>query len=197
MMNYSAFSRRRFLRTTAATAAGISVVPFNYSYARQKKKPNSKVNGVQLGLTTYSYLRIPHSLEEVLGYVLEAGVNAVEMRRVLEEGLGIPDGPPRRPRGENVTEQEMKELLREVPEWSVENRDGINQLERVYRFRNFVQAMAFTNQVGEIAEQVGHHPALLTEWGRVTVTWWSHKIKGLHVNDFIMAARTDNLYPAD
>ena len=99
MMNKSTFSRRNFLRTTTATAAGLSVIPINFSYSSQKKKPNSKVNGVQLGLTTYSYLRIPHSLEEVLGYVLEAGVNAVEMRRVLEEGLGIPDGPPRRPRG--------------------------------------------------------------------------------------------------
>jgi sugar phosphate isomerase/epimerase len=67
------------------------------------------VNGVQLGLTTYSYLRIPHSLEEVLGYVLEAGVNAVEMRRVLEEGLGIPDGPPRRRRGD-MTEAERAEM---------------------------------------------------------------------------------------
>jgi len=107
-MNKSTVSRRNFIRTTA-TAAGISVVPFNFSYANQRKKPNSKVNGVQLGLTTYSYLRIPHSLEEVLGYVLEAGVNAVEMRRVLEEGLGIPDGPPRRRRGD-MTEAERAEM---------------------------------------------------------------------------------------
>jgi len=108
-MNKSTFSRRNFLRTTAATAAGVSVVPFNFTYATQRKKPNSKVNGVQLGLTTYSYLRIPHSLEEVLGYVLEAGVNAVEMRRVLEEGLGIPDGPPRRRRGD-MTDAERAEF---------------------------------------------------------------------------------------
>jgi 4a-hydroxytetrahydrobiopterin dehydratase len=48
--------------------------------------------------------------------------------------------------------------------------------------------------VGEQAEEEGHHPALLTEWGKVTVTWWTHKIGGLHHNDFIMAARTDELF---
>jgi 4a-hydroxytetrahydrobiopterin dehydratase len=48
-------------------------------------------------------------------------------------------------------------------------------------------------QVGQIAEEEGHHPSILTEWGRVTVTWWTHKIKGLHRNDFIMAAKTDRL----
>ena len=44
-----------------------------------------------------------------------------------------------------------------------------------------------------MAEEEGHHPALLTEWGRMTVTWWTHKISGLHRNDFIMAAKTDEL----
>ena len=55
-------------------------------------------------------------------------------------------------------------------------------------------ALAFTNRVGEIAEEEGHHPALLTEWGRVTVTWWTHKIRNLHVNDFVMAAKTDRAH---
>lgn len=61
-----------------------------------------------------------------------------------------------------------------------EVRDGIMQLERVYKFKNFKQAIAFTNKVGDMAEDEGHHPGLLTEWGKVTVTWWSHSIKGLH-----------------
>jgi sugar phosphate isomerase/epimerase len=110
-MKKSSISRRRFLGTTAAAAAGISVVPFNYSCTSrmQGKKPNSKVNGVQLGLTTYSYRSIPHGLEEVLEYVLKAGVNALEMRRVLEEGLGIPQGPPRAPRGVKLSDQEKAE----------------------------------------------------------------------------------------
>ncbi len=73
-------------------------------------------------------------------------------------------------------------------------REGIERLERVFKFRNFAEALAFSNKVGEIAEEEDHHPAILTEWGRVTVTWWTHKIKGLHRNDFIMAAKTDRVY---
>ncbi|MFB8829389.1 4a-hydroxytetrahydrobiopterin dehydratase [Azotobacter sp. CWF10] len=92
-----------------------------------------------------------------------------------------------------VSEEELAELIRQIPDWNVENRDGILQLEKVFLFRNFAQALAFTNAVGTLAEAEGHHPALLTEWGKVTVTWWSHKIRGLHRNDFIMAARTDEL----
>jgi len=109
-MKKNTISRRGFLGTTTAAAAGISIVPFNYSLSAQRKKPNSKVNGVQLGLTTYSYREIPHSLEEVLEYILEADVNAVEMRHVLEEGLGIPAGPPRQRRGADLTEQERAEM---------------------------------------------------------------------------------------
>src|ERR687898_983466 len=72
--------------------------------------------------------------------------------------------------------------------------DGIKRLQRVFRFDDFAQALAFTDAVGALAESEGHHPALLTEWGRTTVAWWTHKIKGLHRNDFIMAAKTDRLY---
>ncbi len=93
-----------------------------------------------------------------------------------------------------VTEEEMAEYRREVPEWEITERDGVRRLERVFRFTDFAQALVFTNRVGEIAEEEGHHPALLTEWGKVTVTWWTHKIGGLHRNDFIMAARTDDLH---
>src|SRR5919202_407878 len=92
-----------------------------------------------------------------------------------------------------LTEAEIGELRREAPEWQVVEREGIPRLERAFRFDNFVQALAFTNRVGEIAEAEGHHPAILTEWGRVTVSWWTHKIRGLHRNDFIMAARTDQI----
>jgi 4a-hydroxytetrahydrobiopterin dehydratase len=92
-----------------------------------------------------------------------------------------------------VTDEERAELLPQIPEWRVVERDGIERLERVFRFGNFVDALEFTNRVGELAEAEGHHPALLTEWGRVTVTWWTHKIRGLHRNDFVMAARTDAL----
>ena len=93
-----------------------------------------------------------------------------------------------------VTEAEMAEFLPQVPQWHFVEIDGIQRLERVFTFPNFVEALAFTNRVGEIAEAAGHHPALLTEWGRTTVMWWTHKIRGLHRNDFIMAAKADQLY---
>jgi 4a-hydroxytetrahydrobiopterin dehydratase len=92
-----------------------------------------------------------------------------------------------------VTEEERAQLLPQLPEWTIVPRDGVDRLERRFSFPDFVSALGFTNRVGEIAEAEGHHPALLTEWGKVTVTWWTHKIGGLHRNDFIMAARTDEL----
>jgi 4a-hydroxytetrahydrobiopterin dehydratase len=92
-----------------------------------------------------------------------------------------------------VTDAEILELKPLVPEWTLVERDGIQRLERVFRFSNFAEALNFTNRVGAIAEEEGHHPAILTEWGRVTVTLWTHKIQGLHRNDFIMAAKVDAL----
>ena len=93
-----------------------------------------------------------------------------------------------------ATEDEIAEFMQQLPEWTVKELDGVKRIERVFKFKNFAQALEFTNKVGEIAEKEGHHPAILTEWGRVTVTWWTHKIKGLHRNDFIMAAKTDRLF---
>ena len=90
-----------------------------------------------------------------------------------------------------VTADEIAELHPLVPDWKIIEREGEPQLERAFKFKDFAQALAFTNRVGALAEAEGHHPALLTEWGRVTVTWWTHKIKNLHRNDFIMAAKTD------
>ena len=92
-----------------------------------------------------------------------------------------------------ATEEEIKAMMPQIPEWTLLERDGIPRLERTYRFKNFRLALDFTNQVGEIAEEEGHHPVLQTEWGRTTVTWYTHKIKGLHRNDFIMAAKTDRI----
>lgn len=93
-----------------------------------------------------------------------------------------------------ISDDELRELMPGIPDWETVVVDGVMQLKRVFEFDNFVEAMAFSNRVGEIAESEGHHPAILTEWGRVTVSWWSHKIKGLHRNDLIMAARTDEAY---
>jgi 4a-hydroxytetrahydrobiopterin dehydratase len=93
-----------------------------------------------------------------------------------------------------VTDEELAELRPQVPEWDLVAIDGINRLRRAFSFRDFEEALEFTNSVAQLAETEGHHPALLTEWGRTTVSWWTHKIKGLHRNDFIMAAKTDQLY---
>src|SRR4051794_2958662 len=93
-----------------------------------------------------------------------------------------------------VSTEESAELMQQLPEWQLVEHNGVNQLTRSFKFRNFAQALAFTNRVGAAAEQAKHHPALLTEWGSVRVTWWTHKIRGLHRNDFIMAVKTDQLH---
>ncbi len=92
-----------------------------------------------------------------------------------------------------ISDADLKTLLPKIPDWSTIVVDDIMRLNRDFKFKNFAQAMAFTNRVGDLAEVAGHHPAILTEWGKVTVTWWTHKIKGLHKNDLIMAARTDEV----
>jgi 4a-hydroxytetrahydrobiopterin dehydratase len=77
--------------------------------------------------------------------------------------------------------------------WQVKDAAGVQRLERVFKLRDFAEALAFTNRIGGMAEAEGHHPLIITEWGKVTVEWWTHKIGGLHQNDFIMAAKTDGL----
>ncbi len=104
--------------------------------------------------------------------------------------------PPRE--GERpLTEAEIKKLAPQVPEWQPIVEDGENRLARTFKLKNFQQALKFTNQVGEIAEEQDHHPLLQTEWGKVKVVWWTHKVRGLHQNDFIMAAKTDRIYARD
>ncbi len=92
-----------------------------------------------------------------------------------------------------ISDADLKTLLPKIPDWSTIVVDDIMRLNRDFKFKNFAQAMAFTNRVGDLAEVAGHHPAILTEWGKVTVSWWTHKIAGLHKNDLIMAARTDEV----
>lgn len=84
-------------------------------------------------------------------------------------------------------------LLKDLSEWQIVEHDGIMKLSRSFTFRDFASALAFTLRVGDIAEQAGHHPVIVTEWGKATVTWWTHAISGLHLNDFILAARTDEV----
>jgi 4a-hydroxytetrahydrobiopterin dehydratase len=93
-----------------------------------------------------------------------------------------------------VTDAEIEDLMLHVMGWQVKEVEGVKRLERVFKLKNFVEAIAFTDKIAVIAEEQGHHPLIVTEWGRVTVQWWTHKIKGLHRNDFIMAAKTDEIY---
>ena len=94
---------------------------------------------------------------------------------------------------QKLSEKESDKLQAGLTGWKIELKDNEPRLEKSFRFQNFGQALAFTDHVGSLAEAQDHHPALLTEWGQVTVSWWTHKIKGLHRNDFIMAAKTDEL----
>ena len=96
-----------------------------------------------------------------------------------------------------LTDQELAALTPRIPDWEVVEIDGVKRLRRAFRFKDFASALRFTDQVGAIAEEEGHHPALLTEWGRTTVSWWTHKIRGLHRNDAIMAAKTDRLFAGE
>ena len=86
------------------------------------------------------------------------------------------------------------QLSSQVPEWKVFEKDGEKRIERGFKFKNFSQALDFTLKVGQLADEQDHHPVLVTEWGKVTVIFWTHVIHGLHRNDFIMAAKTDSIY---
>jgi 4a-hydroxytetrahydrobiopterin dehydratase len=85
--------------------------------------------------------------------------------------------------------QRAEELLRELDEGWALNAEG--HLQRTYTFSNFVDAMAFANRVGDIAEDQNHHPDLHVAWGKCTVEIWTHKIKGLTESDFYLAAKAD------
>lgn len=92
-----------------------------------------------------------------------------------------------------ATQKEINSFKPQIPDWKITTVDDVSHLIRVFKFNNFIEAIAFTNKIGDLAEYEAHHPAILTEWGSVKVSWWTHKINGLHMNDFIMAAKTDNL----
>lgn len=93
-----------------------------------------------------------------------------------------------------ILEEEIAQLLPAIPQWTFDIENPIQKLSREFRFENFSDALDFTNAIGKLAEIAGHHPRIVTEWGRVNVAWWTHKIRGLHRNDFIMAAKTDEAF---
>lgn len=93
-----------------------------------------------------------------------------------------------------LSARELGHLHTQVADWTLEEAEGVLQLEKSFLFADFVSALAFADNLGALAEQEQHHPSLHIEWGRVTVNWYTHKVRGLHTNDFIMAAKTSALY---
>lgn len=93
-----------------------------------------------------------------------------------------------------ITNEEIDAYKPQVPDWEIKEFKGILTLTRAFKFKDFKQALAFVNRVGELAEAEYHHPTLILDWGRVEVRWTTHKIRGLHKNDFSMAAKTDGLF---
>lgn len=96
-----------------------------------------------------------------------------------------------------MDDQEIDRLMAMLTGWKKIQVEGEMRLEKIYKLNDFALAAAFTAQIAQMAEEEDHHPAILTEWGKATITWWTHKIKGLHRNDFIMAAKTDELFEND
>ena len=93
-----------------------------------------------------------------------------------------------------LQDNEIKELLSQVPSWKVFEEDNVKKIICSFIFLSYEDSLNFLNKVADLAEKEDHHPEIILEWGKVTVTWWSHKIKGLHKNDFICASKTDALF---
>jgi 4a-hydroxytetrahydrobiopterin dehydratase len=92
-----------------------------------------------------------------------------------------------------LSDTEIEELMPHIPQWQFVVREDVPHLQRIFKFKDYAQAVEFTNKIAAIAEEQDHHPLLVLEWGKVTVQWWTHVVKGLHKNDFIMAAKTDEI----
>lgn len=98
-----------------------------------------------------------------------------------------------RPDSPTVPIEDEPTLLAEIPDWKLIEVKGVKRLKRTVRVKGWRPAIALTNQIANLADEADHHPAILTEWGKVTVMWWTHAIEGLHRNDFVMAAKVDAL----
>ncbi|MCY3687452.1 MAG: 4a-hydroxytetrahydrobiopterin dehydratase [Gammaproteobacteria bacterium] len=96
--------------------------------------------------------------------------------------------------GRPVTDAEAREMLIKIPAWRRETRKGVKRLLREFSFIGFDDAFEFSGRIADLAREQDHHPTMLVEYGKVTIRWWTHKINGLHMNDFIMAAKTDDIF---
>ena len=93
-----------------------------------------------------------------------------------------------------LTDDTLRLLLKELPAWSLEHWDSTTVITRTYPFKRYTDALRFVQNLGEQAQTEDHHPVMVVEWGRVGVTWWTHTLNGVHRNDAIMAARSDQIY---
>ena len=94
-----------------------------------------------------------------------------------------------------VSAEDQKIFLKDLDGWEIDSL-GIEKLVKKFNFNNYYNAIQFSNCIADLAESEGHHPKIILEWGLVTLEWWSHKIKGLHKNDFICTAKSDQLFHA-
>ncbi len=94
-----------------------------------------------------------------------------------------------------VPDDKQTELLKELDGWIIDHSD-ISKLIKEFKLNNYEQSITFTNLIADLAESQDHHPKITLEWGRVSIEWWSHKIRGLHMNDFICAAKSDQIFNA-
>ncbi len=94
---------------------------------------------------------------------------------------------------DKMSSSQIESQIQLLSGWDIIKQGEISQLRKTFKFKNFEQALKFTNKISEIAESEDHHPSILLEWGKVMITWWTHTVQGLHINDFIMAAKTDNI----
>ncbi len=92
-----------------------------------------------------------------------------------------------------VSDDEQNDLIKNLDDWIID-KSGISKLLKTYQFSDFAQTLNFVNLIAELAESEDHHPKITFEWGKVSLEWWSHKIEGLHMNDFICAAKSDSIF---
>ena len=92
-----------------------------------------------------------------------------------------------------ISDESQISLLKDLQGWQIDHSD-IDKLVKRFKFKSYAHSIKFSNLIADLAESQDHHPKIILEWGSVTLEWWSHKIKGLHMNDFICASKSDDLY---
>lgn len=93
-----------------------------------------------------------------------------------------------------VAPETIERLKTQIPDWHIKEYEDCPHLVRCYHLDNYADCLRFTINVGELADKEDHHPSIITTWGKVTIHWWTHAINNLHINDFVMAAKTDHIY---